>query len=102
MSVADIVGTVDAYSAATAVAFAAGLTVVATSAIVRWQNSSKLRMDFEVEKLKLSNADAANARNWDVDREVKLGQIAANKQIEVTRIESGMVDVKTAQHADQA
>lgn len=36
----------------------------------------------------------ADARNQDVNREVALGKIAANRQVEIARIEGGMVDVK--------
>lgn len=92
LDVASIVGSVDVFSAAVAIAFGGGITIMATTALARTPRR-KLDLDFELEKIKLDNADRSAQRNSDVEREVKLGQIAANKQVEVARIENGMVDV---------
>lgn len=94
MNIQDIIGPVDVFSAAVAIATGAGATIIVTTALARTPRR-KLDLDFQLEKIKLANADNANERSFDVDREVQLGKIAANKQIEVARIESGMVDVKS-------
>lgn len=56
--------------------------------------------EFELAKIQRENAQALALKNADIDREVKLGKIAANRQVEVARIESGMVDVKAAKSGD--
>jgi len=93
MNIQDIIGPVDVYSAAVAIGFGLAITVITTTALARTPKRQR-EINFDLERLRLANTDAANARSFDVDREVKLGQIAANKQIEVARIESGMVDLK--------
>jgi len=95
MNIQDIIGPVDVFSAAVAIATGVGVTIITTTALARTPRR-KLDLDYQLEKIKLANADAANARNWDVEREVKLGKIAADKQVEVARIENGMIDVKNA------
>ena len=94
MTIASMIGPVDFYSAATAIAFAGGFTVIVSTQIAKYQNRRTTDQSFELEKLKLRNADTADARNQDVNREVELGKIAANRQVEIARIEGGMVDVK--------
>lgn len=93
MNIQDIIGPVDVYSAAVAIATGVGVTIITTTALARTPRR-KLDLDYELEKIKLANADADRARQSDVEREVKLGKIAADKQVQVARIESGMVDVK--------
>jgi hypothetical protein len=100
MTIASIIGQVDVYSACVAVVALGGATIVATAQIAKYQNRRKTDQQFELEKLKLHNADAESARTSDVNREVKLGQIAANRQVEIARIEGGMVDVKNIQPAE--
>lgn len=102
MNVAEIIGQVDVYSASVAIAFAAGATVTSSILLSRFQTRRNTDQQFELEKIKLSNAEASNVRAFEVDREVKLGQIASSRQIEIARIESGMLDVKsTRSNPDQ-
>lgn len=100
MNIADIVGPVDIYSAAVAIAFGVGVTVLATTSVAKYQSRRKADQSFELEKLRLQNADSDSARQSDVGREVKLGQIAANRQVEIARIEGGMIDVKKSNPDD--
>lgn len=94
MNIADVIGPVDIYSAGVAVAFTGGATVTMSILLARFQTRRKTDQEFELEKIKLSNQEAVNARASGVDREVKLGQIAANRQVEIARIEGGMIDLK--------
>lgn len=94
MNIADIVGPVDVFSAAVAIAFGGGATIMITTALARTPRR-KLDLDFEVEKIRLENSDKASARDSDVNREVNLGKIIANKEVEVKRIENHMVDLNT-------
>lgn len=100
MTIAGIIGPVDIYSAAVATVMAAGGTVVVTTLIARYQTRRKTDQQFELERLKLHNADAESARINDVNREVRLGQIAATRQVDIARIEGGMIDLKSAQPAE--
>jgi hypothetical protein len=93
MNIQDIIGPVDVFSAAVAIATGAGATIIATTALARTPRR-KLDLDFELEQIKLRNADAANARDKNVQREVELGKIASKQIVEVARIESGMIDVE--------
>jgi len=96
MNIAEIVGPVDGFSAGVAIAGLVGATIIGTTLIARFQTRRSMDQSFELEKLKLRNADAEMTRRSDVERETKLGQIAANRQVEIARIEGGMVDVKAA------
>lgn len=94
MNIQDIIGPVDVFSAAVAIATGVGITIVTTTALARTPRR-KMDLDYQLELTKLANADKQNARTAEVEREVKLGKIAADKQVEVTRIENGMLDVKS-------
>lgn len=96
MTIASLIGQVDMYSAGVAVAFAAGATVFATTLVARHETRRKTDQQFELEQLRLRNSDAENTRRADIDREIQLGKIAANRQIEIARIEGD-----TIQHAKQ-
>lgn len=91
-TIAGIIGPVDVYSAAVAIALGAGATIMVTTALARTPRR-KLDLDYEVQKITMANADRDAARKSDVSREVQLGKIAADKQVEVSRIEHGMVDL---------
>lgn len=93
MNIQDIIGPVDVFSAAVAIAAGVGTTIIVTTALARMPRR-KMELDFQLQKITLGNADAANARSNNVEREVKLGQIVANKEVEVARIENGMIDVE--------
>jgi len=100
MNIAEIVGPVDGFSAGVVVAALVGATIIGTTLIARFQTRRSADQSFELEKLKLRNADAESARQKDVEREVKLGQIAANRQVEIARIEGGMIDLKNTGSKD--
>lgn len=96
MNIADMIGPVDVYSAGVAIAFAVGATITTTTLIARYQSKRETDQKFELEKIKLINDDAEKARQSDVNREIGLGKIAANRQVEIARIEGGMLDVQAA------
>jgi len=95
MNIQDIIGPVDVFSAAVAIATGVGVTIITTTALARTPRR-KLDLDYQLEKIKLANADNANLRSNDVQREVELGKIASKQIVEVARIENGMIDVENA------
>lgn len=101
MNIADIVGPVDVFSAAVVIGFGAAVTIMVVTGLARTPRK-KMEFEFELAKMK-QNHDADSAKQQhEVNREVKLGQIAANKQIEVSRIENGMVDVNAVRSRGQS
>lgn len=100
MTIASMIGEVNMYSAGVAVAFAAGATVVSSMLVARYQSGKKRDQDFEIAKITLENNRLVNEHAKNVEREVALGKVASGRDIEIKRIESGMIDVKSVQPSD--
>jgi hypothetical protein len=95
MNIQDMIGPVDVYSAAVLVAFGAGATIIVTTALARTPRK-KMEFEFQLANMKQQQEHDQQLKRIDVEHERDLGKIAANKQIEITRIESGMIDVRQA------
>lgn len=99
MNIAEIVGPVDVYSAAVAIGVGAGITIMTVTALAR-QPRRKMELEFQLADMKQKQSHAETLQKIDVERETALGKIAANKAVEVARIENGMIDVKTRRAED--
>lgn len=95
MTIADMIGQVDIFSAAVAIGFMGGVTIMATTALAR-QPRKKMEFEYRLADMKQHQEHESDLKRIDVERETALGKIAANKQVEITRIENGMLDVKTS------
>lgn len=93
MTIQSIIGNVDIFSAAVAIAIGGGLTIIVTTALMR-QSPKKLEYDYKLAHLAQEHRHAEQVQNNDIAREKALAQIASTREIEFKRIDSGMIDVK--------
>jgi hypothetical protein len=100
MTLADMIGQVDVYSAAVALGVGAGVTIIATTALARAPRK-KLEMDFELARLKQSQEHAERTQANDISREKELAKIASGREIEFKRIENGMIDVQPSRSSSR-
>jgi hypothetical protein len=94
MDISSVIGPVDVFQAAVAIGLGISATIVVTTALAR-TSGKKLEMDYKLALIKQEQELAVVTQRQDIDREVKLGQIIANKEVEVKRIENHMVDLNT-------
>ena len=101
MNIASVIGPVDVFSAFVAVAIILGSTIFATAMTIKWQNRHKIDQDFELARYRIE-VDAQNIRRAaDKVHETELAKLAMEKDIQIRRIETGMIDVKAAKHHDK-
>lgn len=76
-------------------AFAAMITIIVTSMIVKRRSKREIEIEFELGKLKLHNEEMVAERQSKNQRDFELGKIAANREIEFKKIDSsiGLTDV---------
>jgi hypothetical protein len=94
MDISSVIGPVDVFQAAVAIGLGIGGTIVVTTALARTPRK-KLEMDYKLALIKQEQDLSIVTQRQDIDREVRLGQIIANKEVEVKRIENHMVDLNT-------
>lgn len=100
IDIATIIGTVDVYQAAVAIATGAGATIVVTTALARTPRK-KLEMDFELAKIRQQLDHESRTQELDNGYRKNIAQMSANKEVEFKRIESGMIDVAEAKRKSQ-
>lgn len=89
-----ILGSTEAYPALAFVALMFGFTVVTTSLIVKRRSATELHNEFELKKLEFRLNDEKTKRQTALDRDISLGKIAANREIEFKRIDTeGVINV---------
>jgi hypothetical protein len=91
MSLSSIVGEIDFSTAAFLSVSVVSAGAVALGAIAKFTGRQRSGQEFELEKLKLANADAADARKEKRHLEVELGKVASNREVEIRRIDGGMI-----------
>lgn len=74
------------------VAFAAMLTIIITSFIIKRRSKRELEMQFAIDKQKLHNEDEANKRQNQANLEYKLSEIATSRDVQFKRIDSGLIE----------
>lgn len=89
-----IVGNVDLYSAAVLCFASVALTVMVTSALVKWRSSEELNMQFEIDKNKLRNEDLDKQRNNDRQTEYDMAKLTLEKDVQFKRIENGLIELR--------
>lgn len=89
-----IVGNVDWNAAAVLCVFFIGLSIVVTSVIAKRRSKQELTMQFEVDKQKLKNADDESKRNCQRQLEYDLSKLAVEKDVQIRRIETGLIEGK--------
>lgn len=89
-----IVGNVDFNSALVLCVGFIALTVMLTSALVKWKSSEELQMQFEIDKNKLRNEDLDKQRNNDRVTEYEMAKLTLEKDVQFKRIDSGLIELK--------
>lgn len=97
---ASIVGPVDINSAAVLCVLFIAMCIATTTAIGRRRSKQELTMQFEVDKQRLRNEDDNNKRNSDQVREYQLAKIAAERDVNFKRIDSGLIEGKAIRHPE--
>lgn len=94
---AQIVGNVDVNSAAVLIVLwiATGAAVVAF--IVNYRSKQRLQLQYEIDRQKLANEDAANKRESDRQQTVSLAKLATEKDVQFRRIETGLIEGRVNQ-----
>lgn len=73
------------------------LCVFFTSFVVHHRTRTELKMQFEIDKNKLHNEDAANKRMNDRQLEYELTKLATERDVQFRRIETGLIEGKVNQ-----
>jgi hypothetical protein len=89
-----IIGPVDFNAAAVLCVMAAAVCIMITTFIGKRRSGVELKMQFEVDKTKLHNEDAANKRASDLQLEIELAKIATERDVQFRRIETGLIEGK--------
>lgn len=87
-----IVGTVDWNSAAVLMVLFITLCIVSTAGIAKRRSRRELQMQFEIDKLKLLNADKENERVNQRQHEIEMTKLAFDKDVQYKRIDSGLIE----------
>lgn len=99
MTIADMIGNVDVFSAAVAIATGAGLTIIVTTGLARTPRR-KLDMDFKLATMKQQLEHEERTQVNEIAREKDLAKIASGREVEFKRIDSGMIELKTNNRED--
>ena len=92
-----LVGNVDVPAAGVLIAMFVAMAIVATTFLTLYSSKQETANKFELAKMAQS---AGTARQDQLDRlqhEKDLAQIAMKREVEIKRIDSGLVDLKVAQ-----
>jgi hypothetical protein len=92
-----IIGSVDVNAAAVLCVMAIAVCIMATTFIGKRRSGAELKMQFEVDKTKLHNEDAANKRQNDRQLEYDLAKLATERDVQFRRIETGLIEGKVNQ-----
>lgn len=92
-----LIGAVDFNSALVLCVMSIAACVILTTFIGRFRSHTTLKMQFEVDKTKLHNEDAANKRQNDRQLEYDLAKLATDRDVQFRRIETGMIEGKVSQ-----
>lgn len=87
-----IVGPVEWSSAAVLIAICAMLCVTITTAIGKRRTARSVELEFEIGRLKLQNEDEADKRRNQRQLEMDLTKLAFDKEVEIKRIDSGLLE----------
>ena len=82
-----LVGNVDVPAAAVLVAMFIGIGIVSTVGIAQHMSERA----YQVKMRELENSDAQAERNVALQRDIELGKIASNREIEFKRIDTNMI-----------
>jgi competence protein ComGF len=91
-SFAQIIGPVDASSAAVLIVMFITLCIVVTTRIARRQSATQVANEFALAKMRLTNEAAQADRASRQAHEKELLTIASNKDVEIRRIETGLIE----------
>lgn len=94
MTIADMIGNVDVFSAAVALGIGGGVTIIAVTGLARTPRR-KLDMDFRLAEMKQQLDHKEQTQNNEISREKALAEIASRSEVEIRRIDSGMIELKT-------
>lgn len=72
------------------------LCIFCTSMVVKRRSRRAIEIDFELEKIKLSNAKAVSERQLQNQRDIELGNIASKREIEFKRIDGNALEHSAA------
>lgn len=91
-----IIGNVDQNSAAVLIVLGICACVIVTSWIVRRRSRVDIEHDFELAKMKQRDAQAIAEGSQRSAHELQLAKIGSNRDIEMKRIEGGMITSHTS------
>jgi len=91
-----IVGNVDANSAAVLIMLSVCLCVAGTALIVRRRTKVDVEHEFELAKMKLRDAREAEAVAQKSRHELAMARLAADTDVNIKRIDSGMITSHTS------
>lgn len=98
------VGVVDVPAAGVLIAMFVAAAIVATTFLTLYSSKQETANKFELAKMAQSASIAQQDQANRLEHEKELAKIAANREIEVRRIDTGMLDLQTAQqrrHSDE-
>lgn len=76
------------------VALTGGICVIVTAMIVKRRTTLEINNEFEIEKMRVEASDKKDTRDSSIRRDLELGKLAMQREIEFKRIDSGMVDAQ--------
>lgn len=98
---ANIVGNVDSNAAAVLIVFWIAAAAAIVAFIVNYRSKQRLQLQHSIDSQKLSNEDAANKRQSEQSTSIKFAQIASEKEIQFRRIDTGLIELKRNEGAEQ-
>lgn len=90
----NLVGAVDAYSAAVLIAISVTLCIVVTTMVGKRRSKRELEMQFEIDKEKLANENRENERSANIAHEFNMAKLSTEKDVAFKRIERGVIEVE--------
>lgn len=96
------VGAVDLPAAAVLIAISIAVAVVMTTFLSVHTGKQQRSYDFELAKMTKEMEHQSRETSLKNDLEKDLARVASNREVEIRRIESGLVDLKTVERQRQS
>lgn len=99
-----LVGNVDVPAAGVLIAMFVAMAIVATTFLTLYSSKQETANKFELAKMAQDAERQVSLARENREHEKDLAKIAANREVEIRRIDSGMIDLQTAQqrrHSDE-
>lgn len=92
-----LIGQVDVNAAAVLCVMAIVFGIIVTTFVGKRRSGVELKMQFDIDKTKLHNEDAASKRQNDRQLEYDLAKLATERDVQFRRIETGLLEGKANQ-----